>query len=305
MKSTFLLVALLMASPAGAQLCPKGQCPTPPWNAAPRWQADSLSGGGPTSYFGIYFLCPGDTKDYSLELTKTSGAGDTLKLGGYYPLGEASGDRDSSSGALLELEDTGGNSTGSSGGLIGDTVHLDLVDNKLSKGYSGITELRPASERFNIAFWIQLEDIVSGNPSDFHTIVGLDGTTGWQVHLDKTSGLRWRVTGPGFTQTTTPYVALDLDAWYFVVAKVDGPNQLISLRVRAADGSSDVTQSAVGPDKYGWELAPGSYNLFIRNTVATWFMNFRIDELGIWSDQILTLGQEDFLFGAGRARELL
>lgn len=46
MKSTFLLVALLMASPAGAQLCPKGQCPTPPWNAAPRWQAVPLRPGG-------------------------------------------------------------------------------------------------------------------------------------------------------------------------------------------------------------------------------------------------------------------
>lgn len=90
-----------------------------------------------------------------------------------------------------------------------------------------------------------------------------------------------------------------------VVGKVDGPNQIISMRVRAADWSLDETHKATGPTSYGWDTPPGSFDFTLSNTVASWFMNFRIDEMGIWSDRILTPGQQDFLFGAGRGRMLL
>lgn len=268
-------------------------------------QADSLSGGGPTSYFGVHFLCPGDTHDYEPELTETGGDGTTLRLDGYYELDESGGDRLNGSGSLLKIDDIGGTSTGYGTGQNGNSLQLDSLNNELSSSYTGASSLRPASERFNIAFWINVNDVTNGDPTGFQQIIGLAGITGWQVHLDKTQGIRWRVTGPGLTLTATDYTALETDKWYFVVGKVDGPNQIISIRVRAADYSLDQTHTATGPTSYGWDTPPGSFAYTLTNTAATWYMNFQLDDIGIWSDHILTPGQEDFLFGAGRGRLLL
>jgi len=268
-------------------------------------QADSLSGGGPTSYLGIHFLCPADTTDYEPELTNTTGGDQYPKMVGYFGLEETSGARGNESGAALDLNDVGTTATGSASGFVNNAVQFDDNGNELEANYSGVTDLRPASERFNIAFWIYVEDLSNGNPSAYHQIVGLDGITGWQVHLDKTQGIRWQVTGPGFTTTATSYVSLDLNKWYFFVGRVDGPNQQISMRVRAADGSLNETHTATGPASYDWATPPGNYSLSIRNSNGALNVEYRIDELGIWSDQVLTIGQENYLFGAGRGRELL
>ncbi|REJ66206.1 MAG: hypothetical protein DWQ31_15545 [Planctomycetota bacterium] len=267
--------------------------------------ADSLAGGGPTNKLGIKFCCPPDTTDYTPELTDPAGGTTSPKLGGYYRLDESSGSRQSQAGALIPLLDTGGNSTGSSSGVAGNTAHFSQVDNELSQSYSGVTDLRPASEQFNIAFWIYPEDLSNGDPANFHQIVGLAGITGWQVHLDKTDGIRWRVTGPGFTTTTTAYANLAPGKWYFFMGQVDGPHQKIRMRVRAADWSLDETHLATGPASYDWATSTGNYTLSIRNSIASAFVNFRIDEIGVWSDRILTAGQENFLFSSGRGRRLL
>lgn len=138
--------------------------------------------------------------------------------------------------------------------------------------------------QFSIACWVKLN--LAGNV----TILDHegDGTRHYKIQSDTTNGFTFYAqngTGTNVFSTIIPSAGV----WYFVVGYHDSVANLIGISVNA-DAFVTAAHS----------FGTGSLNAFLR--IAKTSGNIVIDELGIWTNTVLTSDNVDFLYNSGAGR---
>ncbi|MCE9545552.1 MAG: hypothetical protein K8T25_08550 [Planctomycetia bacterium] len=295
--------------------------------------SDTLSGGTPTCYFGLRFVCCADARDHAPSLTTladatydphtgmggaayepTTGAGRrTLKLAAYYRLEESGSSEDradySGQARTLRVLTAGVATISGVSGHIGTAAQIDASTEWLGRGGFGDpnpeSDFRPASQVVSVAGWIQLDGLsgVSGTAN----LVGIGNDNSWRVVVDASgnvSAIAGQTGGMGHPDATATVSTAPLGKPLFVVATFAGLAGRATLRIRAADGSFDHSASDTVTTPTGWGSAPGTWHVDIGSTGSSWAA-LLIEQLGIWFDAPLTPAQQNYLFAAGAGRRLL
>ena len=230
----------------------------------------TLSDGGPICHLALRMLCGADTYDHTADLTSTAGtaydpttgSGDrTLKLTVYYRLEEAGAthDRADFSGHAFDLRvlESPGGAIDSVTGHVSTASQFDAASEWLCHGGFGdpnpTIAFRPVSQRISIACWLTIDSLsgVSGSTR----LVGLGNDGSWWLEIDPSGNLS-AVTGqsgdPGQPNAIATVSTLPTAKPLFVVALFDGLAARAELRVLAADGSLDQSDSDAVDPKPGW-----------------------------------------------------